>query len=364
MRIFCLFMGFLCLCTGVLAENYLLEGTIGKYPVVVNLHVDYIAKTADATYFYRSTGNDIALGGQQAGDSIILRSKGGQNTVTGVVTEELSLKQKKYDVWVGIWRNSKGRQYIVSLKKANTNISHPYSSLPVVAHFKWDNQFEYLRTARLRLAYDSGFHQAGNYKIQGYHLKNSDLEAIRVVAGTDNSTADRINNILLDDFISNFSYCKGCVSRDTGKSYGYSFNYFITGNVLSVCTSISLLCDDGMQMGYNQEVLNFDLRTGSQLQLGDVLYFPGSQADKEQYGDRLFTLLKQMYPAKMVNEDYCDYSDTAAWRQANWRITEQGLIIMPYFPRADLPCWDPGWSVIPFDTLKKYRNPNKRSLLP
>lgn len=350
-----LFICFLFSCSCIFAEEYLLEGMIGNYPVVLRLTVD--EGKAAATYFYKSRTDDIELNGDFLNKTVRL------STVDS--SESMTLIYGSNNEWAGKWVNNEGNTLFILLMPANLNtVTHPFARLPCVKEFKKNEPYEYLRSACLKLQNDKAIRQEGSYKIQGYHLKNSDLQAVRILGSEGKVAAGRINTVLLDNFISDICYSKACISEDTQKSYGYSFSYYIKGNVLSAYVALSLSCKGAMRMGYSDRTFNYDLKTGKKLNIDDMLHFPGIKDDNEQRGNKIQALLTRLYPTKMVNADYCDYTDTIAWQQTDWRLTEHGLLLMPYFVRADLPCWDPDWPVISFDLLKKYRNPNKKVLLP
>ncbi len=351
MKRWVLFIYVLLCCCRVGAKQYLLEGTAGNDTLVMKLVVD--GDIANSRFFYKSNVTDVEFNGSYNNGIVHLYAADS--------SASMILKQLPDRTWTG--KLAKDKHQIISLKLHIVNINavkHSFSYLSSVKSFKKNDQYEYLRSACFKLVNDTLFRYDSNYKIQTCHIKNTELNAIKIVADTVSKVVDKVNNILMDMLVQNAVYCKSCIAQDTNLSYGYSFDYTIKGNVLSAYVSLSLSCSGAMRMDYSDQTFNYDLNTGRPLVLDDVLYFKGVNGDNALQGNKIMSLLHRLYPDKMVNIDYCDYTDTLAWQNTDWRITEKGLLLMPYFVRADLPCWDPDWPVISFDLLKKYRNPNKK----
>ena len=79
-------------------------------------------------------------------------------------------------------------------------------------------------------------------------------------------------------------------------------------------------------------------------------------------------MLGQLYPNEMqpadgeAAEDQCDYTGTSVWDFHSWYLTEQGLYLGAYFGRAQRPCDEPDWSVIPWQHLTWREGDETRAL--
>ncbi|MNR41055.1 hypothetical protein D3C85_1594000 [compost metagenome] len=55
------------------------------------------------------------------------------------------------------------------------------------------------------------------------------------------------------------------------------------------------------------------------------------------------------------DDDPCDYTDEEYWDFPSWNYTEKGIEFTPIFYRAARSCEEP--YLVPFEKLKKYKNP-------
>ena len=359
MKTVLLFMMCLVSALTVRATEYILEGTIGKYPVVMKLRMD--KDWASARYFYRSSFRDIELAG--------LPTRDGVSLVTEDSTEKLLLHLQPDKVsWAGIWSNDKGRQYQVTLKPVNLNaIVHPFGHLEVVKGFKTKDKYEYVRSSMMPIIKDSVVVKKGNYSLQYFHLKNTGITMFTIVAGLPEQVSEKVNKLLMESLISNAcNYC-ACLGYGNKVFREYSISsIFLTDNVLSIDIAQGWDCRGQAHPEEGDEYINIDLKTGKKLGLTDVLYFSGVKKGAEEvYMNKVYYLLRKLHPKEMADTTAdCSFLPVEPWIYAQWNIIDKGLYISPSFPHAVLQCRKPDWSYIPFDVLKKYKNPAKSIILP
>ncbi|MGN6647737.1 MAG: hypothetical protein ACTHJT_14545, partial [Cytophaga sp.] len=129
----------------------------------------------------------------------------------------------------------------------------------------------------------------------------------------------------------------------------------------------------GPHPDYGSTGYTFNMETGKQMQLTDFLFFGKTEADyssNDSYklgvdvmGPNIVKVLSKLYPEEMKKQDDedpdepCDYSTPDVWDSAAWNLTENGLYLYPYFYRYARNCDGAEFSVIPYKTLEKYKNP-------
>ncbi len=359
------------------AGELLLEGTIGTYPIVINLNIDN--SSTWGSYFYKSTCSDIVLEGQNSGDNVTLKvSRTNNKTKETEVAETFRLKQGANKSWTGTWTDKKGKQLKVSLSPVNINtIKNPFGYLPEVADLKMKMPYEYMRTACIKIVYDGATVKNGKYTLKYYHLKNTKVKLFEVVNGLEKNVADKVKSVLLSKFMSMASSYYSCATAN-GIGSGYDMGIgeiFMTDNILSLQLNFDVYCAGNAHPEAGLDILNIDMRTGRQLTLQDVLFLvPGPVPDREsdawlnynseKYAPKLTALLKKLHPEEMVAGGDCDYAEVSAWQYPDWYVSAKGLHILPGFAHAMAPCRETDWAFIPFSVLKLYRNPKVNIVLP
>ncbi len=356
------------------AEEFLLTGTIGKHPVILNIMVD--GNDAEGNYCYHSSAIDIPLKGESAQDGMLLYViRNSAKTGYDDTAEVFKITHTAGQGWVGKWTNRKGKVLDIVLRPANvTAIKHPYAHLPVVKKYFSSNKYNYLRSASLPIIADTGLTTNGKYKLKYYHLKNSPIFMFEIVSGLDNVIAAKVNDLLRNNFIDNASEFCSCLGADT-PDYQYDIdNVYLTDNILSINVMVEFYCLQAAHPDGGNVPLTIDLKTGNQLVLEDVLYLSGPAPSpntvkwghyrEKIYGPKLLALLKKLYSKQLEANEECDYNSSDPWAFAEFYITQNGLYLSPSFPHVAAPCRNPEWAYIPFDLLKKYKHPAKHIVWP
>lgn len=350
------------------ADDYLLKGNVGKYPVVFDLFMS--GNQIEATYFYTSTCIDIVLKGKRTNDGVVLYAGTDDTTETWRLTENANKS------WTGKWTGKKGKMYDIVLAPLDmTTIKTPYDRLPVARELKTSSQYNYARLAHLPIVKDTLTIKNGKYSLRYYHLKNADINMFEITGGLDKVVAAKVNDLLLNKFLENaWNYC-GCTGSDT-PDYQYDIdNVYLSENVLSVNIVVEYYCNQAAHPDGGNDPITIDLKTGKPLVLEDILSLasgpvPSEQSDKwgayrdRIYGPKLLALMKKLYPNQLATSEECNYSESEVWQYAKWYISNKGLYISPTFPHAQGPCKMPDWSYISFEELKKHKNPTKHITLP
>ncbi len=369
------FLSFLLLLafSNVRADDYLLKGNIGKYPVVFDLFMS--GNQIEGTYFYTSSCIDIVLKGERTDNGVVLYASH-YNGNTEDTTETWRVTENANKSWTGKWIGKKGKVYDVVLAPLDIKtIITPYDRLPVARELKTSSEYNYIRLAHLPVVKDTATVKNGKYILRYYHLKNAAIDMFEVVGGLDKQIATKVNDLLLNKFLENaWNYC-GCTGSDT-PDYQYTIdNVFLSDNVLSVNIAVEFYCNQAAHPEGGNDPVTIDLKTGRQLVLEDILSLGTGPVPSEQsenwgsyregvYGPKLLALMKKLYPKQLATSNECDYSVVEPWEVAQFYVTENGLYLSPSFPHAAVSCRNPDWSYISFEELKKHKNPKKPITLP
>ena len=347
-------------------NTYLLEGTIGSYPIVMNLNYD--DSTSSAAYFYKSAKKDMQLTGITVGIHIILYAERWNEKIKRNDTSEtITLKIEGKGAFFGTWENNKHEKLEVSLKAVEiNNVHNPFAALPYVKAQKTEDPYNYMRITAMPVVKDSVVKQ-GKFTLEYVHVENTGVYSLRI-AGNDVVT-DKINEILTNALLESAAKYFSC------SSYTYTIRHlFISDDVISVHAFEEYSCG-GAHPDYDNIPVNINAKTGEALALEDILYLhegtiPVTESDEwltyrhDIYGPALLELMKDLYPKHMKDKDPCDYTQNYIWDYPKWYLTEEGLHLSPEFPHVVAICRDPEWSVIPYKTLRKYKNTKNEISLP
>lgn len=343
----------------------LLEGTIGNNLIVMNLNFD--DSTSTATYFYKSAKKDIQLIGTTVGVHIFLYAeKWNAKTKKTDTVETITLRQTGKSTFTGTWEN-RHEKLDVSLKAANISNAHsPFDALPYVKAQRADDPYSYLRIAEMQLVKDSVAKQ-GRFMLEYIHVANANVYSFRLIG--DDAVTNKINAILANALVESAERYFSC------SSYTHAIRHlFINNDVISVHAFEDYNCG-GAHPDFENIPLNINAKTGEPLALEDILYLhdggiPVPESDewiayrRNVYGPALLSLMKDLYPKHMKDKEPCDYTQSYIWEYPKWYLTNDGLYLSPEFPHVVAICRDPEWSVIPYKTLKKYKNPRSEISLP
>jgi hypothetical protein len=209
----------------------------------------------------------------------------------------------------------------------------------------------------------------------------SGITLFRIESGYPAPVLARINAALARQQWERVSQWFGCEGFDgqSGMDVSEARSPYFSDDFVSYAWFASWSCAGTAHPDFGTQGVTFDARTGHELQLEDLLYFgkppapqPGTPAFFDYRGDifapRIVSLLGQLYPNEMqpadgeAAEDQCDYADTSVWDFPSWYLTEQGLYLGAYFGRAQRPCDEPDWSVIPWQHLTWREGDETRAL--
>lgn len=344
------------------AHDLQLQGTIGKYPVVMEVDGAPGADVSGA-YFYRRFRQDIPLRGTRTDSALTLSADN-----TG---DRFALTQTG-DGYSGSFTSAKGAKLPVEL--------HPVPSGSVAMPAGLSNpdrswsDYDKLKLADMRFVPGKKETVDGRYTIQWSTEPLSGFSMFHVLDGYPQPVLAAINRVIDRDVYANLGNYFSC-SGDNGKSGIDSLNvptHYLSDRFVSYSISSSWFCTGAAHPDFGTSGTTIDAKTGKELQLDDVLRFgSGTQAKPKPnsdawytYRDKVFApgvvaMLSRLYPAQMKkpgNDDDCDYTDPQIWAFGPWYLTSRGMYIGAGFARVQRACDNPDWSVIPYSVLRT-KNP-------
>lgn len=340
-------------------------GTVGAARVVVELE----GSDEDVTgrYFYRKYRLDIGLGGW-SGDRLILKSRSSG--------DRLVLHNEGAHL-AGSLTTKAGRTLPVRLSPVGASAPPPPGASSQMTDA---SPYERHQLAELSLVPGSIRHD-GPRTLRDWREPVSGITLFRIESGYAAPVLTRINAALERQQWERVSQWFGCEGFDgqSGMDVSEARSPYFSDDFVSYAWFASWSCAGTAHPDFGTHGVTFDARTGHELQLEDLLYFgkppapqPGTPAFFDYRGDifapRIVSLLGQLYPNEMqpadgeAAEDQCDYADTSVWDFPSWYLTEQGLYLGAYFGRAQRPCDEPDWSVIPWQHLTWREGDETRAL--
>ena len=277
------------------AQTY--EGSIGKYPIYLELDVDYEDDNATAFYFYKSQLKQIDLKGTYKDSKLEIFT----NDDDDIESFSLVLDDDKI---TGVWQKG-NRQLNVKLKKGNTNL-------------------ETFKRQTLAFVRDSitTHHNKSLVWLTEVHSKKI---SFRLGNGFNKSQREFVNKILDSIHTKNAIIALECNWADFRPEIELVSNQY-----LSFSETYELYCG-GAHPNYGVQGYNFDLKNLKQLKLLTDLY------PKLNH----FELLKNKYQNDKDLQSECEYfDDKSHWDYYSWIITEKGLVVAPSYPHAMTPCED------------------------
>ncbi|MCT4230762.1 hypothetical protein HZP39_06965 [Elizabethkingia anophelis] len=368
--LFCLL--FLCLLFSFSSgqnKRYILEGNIGKSPVVFMLD-DYGNNDLSAKYFYKSTLRDIRLEYEKAKNGDLIFSFADTYIK---YKEKFVLKRKSTTVFEGIWKDSKNKELSVSLHEADlSQIKNPFLDSKYIQQLRKEAPEDFIRSSYLVFRKDtvSGYN---GHKTDWYSEKFSKTSFMRISA-TEKSEAKNVINKKLFDLhlemaINQLSCSNYSAYNDAeGIDYSTSISYW-DSNLLGFSNFSSYFCG-GAHPDFGSTGYLFDLHSGKEYELDDIIAFDKSVTTESKtnftaysaYRSNFFapTLAKlmikqhQFEKPKDQEEDPCDYTNVEYWNFPSWTYTKEGIVFTPIFYRAARSCEDS--FLLPFKTLMPYKN--------
>ena len=366
----------ICFCLVMNAQDsQLLKGNLGTHPIVMYITYD-LDSAIYIRYFYEHQRRDIELNGT-------INNKGLITVVCyNNVDERFDSSSEKFELskvkdgYSGIWISNK-RILPVQLQPLIANgIKNPYAGHPGMKPIR-SNPLDYVRTAALGFIKDSTTRKR-NFFLDWYHEKYSGISLFRLRKKTMDARINKINRELEAMHVIESNAALSCTSPIVESQYDLQIDHlFMNNDLLSINLVSSFYCG-GAHPDFGSTGYNFDLHTGTLLELEDILWF-GKRARPAAntiawfnyrdsvFAPKLIAVLKKLYPGKMkttISEDECDYSNPEVWSIPNWYFTPKGLYLGAYFARYARSCDEPEWSVIPYKILKKYIHPNVKIKFP
>ena len=336
-------------------------GTVGAARVVVELE----GSDEDVTgrYFYRKYRLDIGLGGGWSGDRLILESRSSG--------DRLVLRREGVQL-AGSLTTKAGRTLPVRLSPAPLEAG-PSAEMADLAPYARH------QLAELSLVPGTVRHD-GQRSLRDWREPVSGITLFRIESGYPAPVLARINAALARQQWERVSQWFGCEGFDgqSGMDVSEARSPYFSDDFVSYAWFASWSCAGTAHPDFGTQGVTFDARTGRELQLEDLLYFgelPAPQPDSaafytyrsEVFAPRVVALLRELYPHEMqpadgeAAEDQCDYADASVWDFPSWYLTEQGLYLGAYFARAQRPCDEPDWSVIPWQHLTRQKSDDTRA---
>lgn len=336
-------------------DRQVYAGTVGAARVVVELEGS--GDDVTGRYFYRKYRLDIGLSGRWTGDRLLLEARSGG--------DRLNLRRAGAEL-AGSLTTKAGRTLPVRLSPVGAPASLA-AGLP--AKMADISPYERHQLAELSLVPGTIRHD-GPHTLRDWREPVSGVTLFRIESGYPAPVLARINAALERQQWERVSQWFGCEGFDgqSGIDVSEARSPYLSDDFVSYAWFASWSCAGTAHPDFGTQGVTFDARTGRELQLEDLLYFsnppapqPGTPAFFDYRGDifapRIVSLLGQLYPNEMqpadgeAAEDQCDYADTSVWDFPSWYLTGKGLYLGAYFGRAQRPCDEPEWSVIPWQHL-------------
>lgn len=216
--------------------------------------------------------------------------------------------------------------------------------------------------------------QEGRFLLRDWREPVSGITLFRIETGYSTSILDMLNSALERqhrDRATEWKDCKGYEGA-SGVDISEARSVYLSEDFVSYAWLSSWSCAGTAHPDFGTQGFTFDARTGRELTLEDVLYLgvppqphPGTSAFYDYrsnvFAPQIVELFKRLYPADMAGaegeaeDDRCDYADPSVWDHPSWYLTEKGLYLGAYFARAQRPCDEPDWSIVPWDELARLK---------
>lgn len=345
----------LCLAGGSLARaedgTTVYSGTFGKSDVVVELKAS--GEDVWGRYFYRRHRFDIPLSGAWKDGQLLLQAPNTDGTLTlrkdgKGLSGELVTRTKK--------------RLAATLKPVEANI------VPVLPNLEL---YDALQLDGLKLQRGKAFRQDGR-DLRTYREPVSGMSLFRIESGYPVDALGRLNANLERQHWAEVSAWFSCTGFDggTGMDISEVRAIWLSGDFVSYAWNSSWSCAGAAHPDFGVQGHTYDVRTGRELDLDDVLHFgdapvPAPDSDafytyrSDVFGPAIVKLMRRLHPGEMPAEgarpsedsDECDYGDPDVWDFPSWYLTKDGLYLSAIFPRVNRACDSPDWSVIPWSAI-------------
>ena len=246
--------------------NYLLQGTIGKNPIVMAIHYKSDTDIA-ARYFYKSSLKDNFLSveiDEAQNEFTISDEYFNDSTQQYVYNQKFVFTTKDFKTFKGNWTNNNMNQDVVLTAVDTTQINkknYAYSNEG------FEKFYSILRMQNVKLSKDS-VTTKNKLTLQWFSDKESKINMFRIANGiADYKKLSRINKLLeAYQYQSLYAYYE-CANNNTKQGeYNYSLSeVFINNNTLNINASVNCSCTSG-ETKLTEKRLLINLLTGDIIQ--------------------------------------------------------------------------------------------------
>ncbi len=340
-------------------NRFMLEGTIGKSPIVMLLEID--KGSAFVTYYYKKYPHDIELEGDQSADGVINVKKGSYDFKgeMDTVYESLQIHELANKTgWEGTWKERKGS--VLPIKLTGLKTENYLQTKNASFHFVNDST-----------SFDGKFH------LQWNHETGSTIKSFKILTGYTDSILRKINSVIKEkqiEQVNNFFSCAGRKNNIGDFEYTIS-NVFLSETLISIHANAFWLCGIGHPNSGDMS-FTIDAIRGTEIKElddlfnfkeGKLKYSPDSLFDDDR-GRCIVNVLTKLYPREMAKptdpSQYCNYSKPSYWNYPVWHFTTKGLYIGPTFNHGAASCEGPDFPIIPYSLLPQYLIKEKQISLP
>lgn len=350
------------LITGSYAQNYIMEGIIGKKPAVIGFEKDEL-DIYEAKYFLRSNQTVVELESYSLDtNTVIFYTLDANNedtfSVFNLTFSEDGLKlngnfnandglvEEVYFTWLDI-----------------TKIDHKYAGNNLIEAFKVEQPFLY--------TYTSGIVFNRNTK----EIMNGKYDKLTIVTNAPNEipTIRFINPGIEEKEMENFCDSIGIEQIVAAIDCGLEYEVILMvkrfdQNLISLLYKVSWNCG-GPNSDYYLQGLTFNRKTGKQLLLRDLFVLENEDTSNDSL-NRLAVKANEKKIRGLVKEtlkndggSLCDYDNYPLFGDKNYYLDKGNLHFLPTFPKPLATCRNSDLSKLSIVTIKGQLKPEVIALL-
>lgn len=360
----------------VLANEYFFSGTIGKYPVYLNLDVEN--ESVSAYYFYENKLIDIYLTGKIKGSVLYLTTDFG-----------LRDKEDPAEVFKLNWNPEKcSGTWTKGAKTLKVNLTAVPDSDPKNARcernpYIRDNHYPSASRAKIELfrlkALDS-VRTVNGKLVRYFEETHTGMILYRVDGGYEKDQLIRVNQFLEALHVSYFLSALECGSYSETPVYFDISARHIHFNPEWMCFAVtgSYYCG-GAHPDKFSDVINFSVSSGKNYTLEDLIATPVTTSDtnmNSNFSEIVLDYFREKYPDffNFTEEDKndpnialdmeCEYNRPELWSLEYLQgvAIPTGFYLIPAFEHFRSYCNWPDWSVIPYSQLESLIKPEFKSI--
>ncbi|WP_341901492.1 hypothetical protein [Fluviicola taffensis] len=356
-----LFFLFILCFSKIYGQTHSFSGTIGKYPIYLQMVVD--GGRVSGYYFYKNKLIDISLEGTSKSGQVTLKSSDeyGQD-ISDPETFKFKWPNKTIQ---GTW-SQKGKSLplklaaLTSKETGSPKCSNPYFKKEVYA----TSDLTKVKVGLFKLKEVNTVQTINHVKIRHFEETNTKITLFRIDSGL---VADRQKDANLYLEFLQISECLsslGCASYSTyGSDYSYSVSDInISNDLISFSVFAAYYCG-GAHPEESNYGISYDLTKHQPIKSSDFL-IPGKESI---YEERVYAYLAKNNPKYFSenneSEEYdanmdCQYFQRELWTaDCDFVLTSDGIKLLPSFAHYAAPCLEPEWAVIPYSELKDLIKP-------